>query len=134
MSRLETGRAARADSTVVEHDSGAERREHRRVEEPAVGADERTTVHNVSLGGICMSLETPVRQGDRLSLRLRARSSADGQEMRAEVVWSRRGRVGLRWVEQTPDQFFWLCQSLGFWWGPGSRYTAAVSELPLGRD
>ncbi len=104
-----------------------ERREHRRIREEGVDVEGALVVHNISLGGVCLELPGEFEVGDRLTLRLGDRRSATSQVFRAEVMWARKGRAGVRWVEQTPDQFLWLCQALGFWWGHGSRFSASVA-------
>jgi len=110
----------------------ADRRNHRRVESEAPVAPGtpavQVTILNVSLGGICVTLDQPAERGDRYRLVLLDSRTPGTLELRAEVAWSKRGRTGMKWLDVTPDQFLWLCERLGFWWGPGHRFSVACAR------
>ena len=93
-----------------------ERREHPRVPNPGLEVNGIwADVHDVSLGGICLQVDAPLepyRQCDMVLTDPGARSSRD---FRAEVVWSRKGRAGFRWVELSEEQKQWLGERLEGW-------------------
>jgi hypothetical protein len=129
---LETGDAEAAQHLIEE---GANRREHLRVEHPPLGVSgPRATVQNISLGGICLVLDTVAQRGDRFDLHLTDALSPAAQAMQGEVVWCKRGRAGLRWINQSPMQFLWLCERLNFWWSRGERFSVRINEIYSDRE
>ena len=93
-----------------------ERRVFARVEEPPLYASGLwATVHDVSVGGICLSLDTPVVPGAQYDLILTDGAAPYTAEIRAEVVWYRKDRAGLRWVDPSPEQQQWLVERFVEW-------------------
>ena len=73
------------------------------------------TVYDVSEGGICLVTTTPLQAGDQYELILTDCLVHFTKEIRAEVVWYRRGRAGLRWIDLAPDQLLWLDGAFACW-------------------
>lgn len=61
----------------------------------------------------------PLKVGERHRLQLRDDLDGSQQTLEAEVMWSGRGRAGLRWVRLTAEQDAWL----------GRRFTAWMLAL-----
>lgn len=116
--------ARQATSTLLTpgEASGVQRREHPRYDSPPVAVDEtRASVRNISVGGICLEAlsagegAAPLRPGDRCTLALTDVLLHEDRELRAEVVWSRKGEVGLRWVALDDEQKLWLGKQSREW-------------------
>jgi hypothetical protein len=106
-----------------------ERREHpRRDNADSAASSYDVTVLNISLGGVCVALDRAVQRGERYTLVLADNRVTGTLELRAEVAWTKRGRTGLKWLDVSPEQFLWLCERLGFWWGPGHRFSVLMAR------
>ena len=72
-------------------------------------------VLDLSLSGAGLIVETPLQPGARCELVLVEGLLKTRQQIRAEVVWCRGGRAGLRWIDLTDDQRRWLRDCFAAW-------------------
>lgn len=107
-----TGQAGPAPGTALpdtDRRSESPRREHPRVESPAVAVEgDWAKVRDISVGGLSLDQATPLEAGDRYTLILNDVMLDETIELTGEVVWSRDGKTGLRWIGLTPEQETWL--------------------------
>lgn len=98
-------------------------RQWRRLGRAAVRVDKiagkrvRVEVHDLSLGGICLSAPIRVEKGDALELVLAEPLSASPRQLRARVRWVRGSLIGLAWIGLTSEQHEWMCALFRFWLG-----------------
>lgn len=94
----------------------AARRAHPRMAGPPVAVSGlRARVHDISRGGMSLTLYAAAEVGDRFELVLTDTLVHYAQEVVAEIVWAVRGRVGMRWVGLTERQQEWLDERFSFW-------------------
>ncbi len=72
-------------------------------------------VIDVSLGGICLRTRNPLALGQELDLVVSDGLCNFTTELRAQVVWCGRGRVGLRWLALSEAQLQWLRDRSATW-------------------
>lgn len=75
------------------------------------------TVLDVSLGGCCIAASEKLRPGARYELIALDTFQYSNHDLRAEVIWCAEGRVGLRWVDLSPEQEEWLRSRIDVWLG-----------------
>ena len=94
----------------------SDRRNERRADgnPPLTVLGRNAVVHDISRGGICLVAEGLV-PGASLDLALRDQTDDTELQARAEVVWLQDGKVGLRWINLTPEQDQWLMMRFQLW-------------------
>lgn len=98
-----------AEPDGVERRSEQPRRAHPRIDAPAVAVEgDWCTVRDISVGGVSVDQAAPLASGDRYTLILNDLILDEMIELTGEVVWSRDGQAGLRWIGLTGDQEAWL--------------------------
>lgn len=105
-----------ATSTITEtlpSPSADRRRFARFAGPPAVVSGDWSRVYDISLGGICLEGDEPVRPGDMVDLIITDKDCFHTATIPAEVVWKRGSRVGLRWVVTDDFQRHWLERRCG---------------------
>lgn len=107
---------------------GAARRQHPRISTPPLRVSSLPArIHDVSHGGVSLTLHSQVHTGDRLQLLLTDALVYWTQELEAEVVWEREGRVGMRWVALSEAQEKWLEDRFRAW----EKEREAGTDQPL---
>ena len=86
-------------------------------------------VYDISLGGICLRLKERLNVGDQFDLILTDGLYHFTMEARAEVIWSRASRSGLRWVGLDEAQQVWLSARFDNW-----RREGAIRQRQSGKD
>jgi hypothetical protein len=74
-------------------------------------------VEDVSEGGVCLRVHTPLVVGDVYELLVTDGLRFFTQELRAQVMWVSRNLAGLRWVDLTHPQQLWLSRRFADWPG-----------------
>jgi hypothetical protein len=72
------------------------------------GASTHGAIYDISTGGVCLAAATPLSKGSAYTLVLTNGWRRDSQTLQARVLWWRKGRAGLEWVDLLPDQRRWL--------------------------
>jgi len=105
----------------------SERREHPRLPSPPLDVGGLwARIYDISLGGICLILNAPLKVGDQYGLVL-TDGMFQAQDIHSEVVWSHGSSAGLRWVDLSPEQENWLREQF-------SREPGLRVALLKGRD
>lgn len=97
---------------------GPERRRARRVE-PGVPlearGEARGRIHDISRTGAAIDSEHLLDVGSLVDMELVDRLTGLNCSFRARVVWARAGRMGLEFVNLTPEQDGWLAARFIEW-------------------
>ncbi len=72
-------------------------------------------VYDVSRHGISLLIEDGLTTGECRRLILQDTLDGSTQDLPAEVVWVRRGRAGLRWLEAEGQGAAWLAHRFQVW-------------------
>jgi hypothetical protein len=97
-------------------DDPSNRRVHPRVMGPPIDISGIWgTVIDISLTGIAVTVTTPIAVGTQLDLVLTDTRSLEQRWIPAEVMWSRRDRVGLQWVDLSAEDRHWLLERFALW-------------------
>jgi hypothetical protein len=97
-------------------DDPSDRRRHPRHPAPPMFiAGECRNVVDVSLGGICVDMETRMETGTQCTLVVSDGGRYFWQELPAVVTWCRGGRIGFQWVNLSEEQEAWLVERLQDW-------------------
>ena len=73
------------------------------------------TIENVSIGGICLRVSSPLPVGESYSLVLTDRRTGQSRNFVASVMWCAEGRAGLEWQGLSSELAAWLRPLLGVW-------------------
>ena len=115
------GRPARAVE-APRGGSPADRRRDPRIPAPPMQVSgECRNIMDVSLGGICLDLESPLESGACYLLLMTDALHYHTQELKARVIWRDEGRIGLQWEDLTDRQRRWLEARLSDWDREGLR-------------
>jgi hypothetical protein len=94
------------------------RRAHPRVPRPPLSVSGLWgRVQDISMTGICLHLDAPVRHGECYDLILTDEISGDYRWIQAEVIWCTADRAGLSWVDLSEDEEQWLVTRFQRWLG-----------------
>ena len=96
--------------------AGAERRRLSRIfAPPLVISGVTADVRDISLDGLCLLTDEPLGPGAEYQLLLTDGLTHVTTELRARVLWSSAGTVGLQWVDLSEDEERWLRQRFAEW-------------------
>lgn len=99
-----------------ENDDETSRRVHPRVAGPPILVSGLWgKVKDISLTGLCVLVDTPLRHGDCFDLVLTDSLSRENRWIPAEVQWYSRGQAGLRWIDLEPEDQNWLVDRFRRW-------------------
>ena len=96
----------------------SEQRQQTRLEDPPIEVDGVwTAVYNISPGGMCIVSLDPLQVGWRRKFRLMNRKSGRGCTLTGEIMWTvpvshELTRVGVQWIEVTPEVRHWLAEQM----------------------
>lgn len=116
---------------------GVERRWEPRISNPPLRIGGLpAVVSDVSLGGVCLVLSSPLALGERVGLALTDNIGPSTRQFRAEVLWQRGAQSGFRWLDLELEERRWLEGCIERWEAPGAelreeRPTLGVVNPPL---